>query len=634
MDLGWTLYHRALCLLLPRHPTTLTLRAERALENEAWGQAFDLSHAALRRRPERAEPLYLRGVARLHLDDYDGAFADLSRFLSLVPAPPAIVYFWRGWIYAQREEWRLAQSDFERLRRADPDEPLAQYWLAYVAWQRRDWARMEEALTHFRTLQPGNPLGAELSGHLHLQRGEVEEAESAYSRALAHGRLTTDLLYNRAVARRQLGRGGAAREDLRRVLALEPHNPWAHIQLCQDALERDEPAAALEHARLARRYGAADIEAWLCEAGALMAGQEWQAAHEVLEKIDGRFPENPRVAAWQGDVLLALERPEAALQAYHRALRLAPTEAGHRLAVAETLIALKRFPEAAPHLDEILHAAPDHPGALAARADLYRHTNRPDAMRADLDRLVAAEPDHGWALIFRAVHRAWSGDETGAAADFDAALAAEGGQGWMWAFRGRFHVHGGRLDRARADFGRAITLDPEDPWIRRQWALFLQRRGATARAAQVLDCLVADHPDDDFARLARAHLALEEGAPAAATPHFIAIAARDGPLAWLAHAALAAYGGARTRHLARAKALRPTPTFWGASPALVAAQRALCHWLEDEPEAAGRALDEAVTLLEPGERLWPALVPLLQELQATPLLERVAARVQQPTATR
>ena len=83
-DAIWTAYRWGLRFLNPSHPMSLAIRAEEALSQEQWGNAFDLSHAALKMQDDFAPAFFVRAISRLHLDDYGGALYDLNRFLALV----------------------------------------------------------------------------------------------------------------------------------------------------------------------------------------------------------------------------------------------------------------------------------------------------------------------------------------------------------------------------------------------------------------------------------------------------------------------------------------------------------------------------------------------------------------------
>jgi predicted Zn-dependent protease len=622
LDWVLTIYHMLLRLLWPGHPVSMAIRAEEALGRQQWGAAFDLSNGALKKRDSFAPAYYIRGIARLHLDDHQGALIDLNRFLAVTDEPPLMVYDWRGWIYLQRQEWSLALSDFERVLAEQPDDPHLYYWIAYIHWQREHWEKMRVALARLDDLTPDNPFVQELWGHLYLHEGTLDAADAAYTRAIDAGWDNPDLRYNRAVTRRQMGNLEGAAQDLEALRAMEPESHWACLEASNLAFARGDYQKALLEARAAIALERGFFEARISEAATLIAMDENREARSLLEEMREEFPDEPLVEQFHGDVLANGNEPSAAAESYRRALKKDPVNNAVRLKLAGELVVLGEYDRAMTEVERILAEEPDNQDALAVRIDLYRYNNQPERMRSDLDRLLAGQPDSAWALTFRAAHNQWMGNEQEAREDYDRALEADASQGWIWAFRGAFHLRHERASEARADLQQAITLDPRDPWIRRQWADFLHHTGQEPRAASVLDSLIAEHPDDGFARLFRADLHLQEGEWEAARAQWEAIAGSGHELAWLAHAALGVVssGDARQRHLALADEQRPEPAFWGMTLATVRAQQALVAWLRGEHDRAQALLREAANARESGERLWLALRPLAERLGAEPLV--------------
>lgn len=635
-DALWIVYRWGLRLFDPDHPVALAIRAEEAMGRQQWGVAFDLSHSALRKRSDFAPAFFLRALSRLHLDDYQGALHDLNRFLALVDEPPGVVYYWRGWIYAHKEEWALALADFDRLLTESPNDPQLHYWRSYVFWQRQEWDKMGRSLERLEVLTPGNPLAWELRGHLLLHEGAFEGAEEAYTRAMGGGWENPDLRYNRAVARRHLGRHEEARADIEAIFGMDPDNLWAHLELGNFAFAASNYDEALRHARAAIAIDSTFFEARVSEAATLMAMEANEEARACLEALRREFPNEPLVEQLYGDLLAEADDGLAAIESYRAALRQEPDNPAVRVKLASELVELERYAEAEAELATVLEADPEFADAYSARADMYRVANNPTAMRADLDRLLALRPDDAWALAFRAAHCQWQGEIEAALTDYGAALAADPNEAWIWAFRGQLQLRMGNFRAARDDFQRAITQAPEDPWIRRQWAYLLLRCGNAALAAEVLDCLLEDEPEDGFARLFRADLHLLSGQEAEAASHLHYLIADAHELAWLAQAALAVLteGEVRAIHLVAAEEERPEPRYWGITPATVLAQQALVCWLRDEQDEAEQALREAVAVLEFGETLWLALAPLCERLEAARLLALLPpAPAREPRAT-
>jgi tetratricopeptide (TPR) repeat protein len=622
-DALWTIY-RVAVRLIPHHPAALTMKAEDALSKQAWGHAFDLSHEALRRRTDFPPALFVRGVARLHLDDYRGALFDFNRYLASVEQPPSVVYYWRARLYITREEWTLAQRDLERILERNQRNPHILYWYAFVVWQRREWDKLEKTLGILESLAPNMSGLWELWGHYWLSKGNDFLAERAYTRALTLGIHTPDLYYNRAIARRHLGELEAARQDVQAILTTDPHNPWAHVEMSTLAFTVGDYELALQHARTAKAQAPSLFEAHFCTAASLAALGYRDQAVKFLNEMRQHFPHHPKADSLLGDLLAEEGQSAAAAALYEAVLEAEPDNRTVQLKLAGEWLALDRFDTAEDLLNELVAESPECPDARSLRADLYRYTNRPNLMRQELDQLIVLDPDDANAYMYRAMHRYYEGDMRGAKADLDRGITVDRSNGWVWAYRGLWHLRSGNLRGAREDFQQAITLAPENAWIRRQWATFLIQSNHTTQAGKILDALIADDPDDGFARLMRAEVHLLMGELSAAEQQCFAIIEGKQETEWLAHAILAVLATTavnRNRHLRQAEATRPEPTYWGVSAAMSLAQQALLECLRGNLSSAETALQQAILACKYGETLWRALPPLFTLLEADSLAD-------------
>lgn len=622
-DALWTIY-RVAVRFIPHHPAALTMKAEDALSKQAWGHAFDLSHEALRRRADFPPALFVRGVARLHLDDYRGALFDFNRYLASVEQPPSVVYYWRSRLYISREEWTLAQRDLERILDRNQRNPHILYWYAFVLWQRREWEKLEKNLSQLESVAPNNSGLWELWGHYWLSKGNDFLAERAYTRALTLGIQTPDLYYNRAIARRHLGELEAARRDVQAILTTDPDNPWAHVEMSTLAFTVGDYQLALQHARIAKEESPSLFEAHFCTAASLAASGYRDEAVKLLNESRRHFPDQPKADILLGDLLAEEGQSAAAAALYEAVLESEPDNRNVRLKLAGEWLALDRFDAAEQLLDELVAEEPTCADARSLRADLYRYTNRPALMRQDLDRLIVLDPEDANAYMYRAMHRYFEGDMRGAKADLDRGVTVDRSNGWVWAYRGLWHLRAGNQRAAREDFQHAITLAPENAWIRRQWATFLIQSGYFTKAGFVLDALIQDDPDDGFARIMRAEVHLLMGELSAAEQECFAIIDGKQETEWLAHAILAVLATTsvnRNRHLRQADATRPAPTYWGVSTAMSLAQQSLLECLRGEMRSAETTLQQAILACKHGETLWRALPPLFTLLEADNLAD-------------
>ncbi len=619
----WTMYRWAL-RFNPQHPIALTLRAEDALGKKAWGRAFDLSHQALARRDDFAPALFVRGVARLHLDDYRGALFDFNQYLAAVEQPPSIVYYWRARLYISRDEWTLAQRDIERVLPLNHQNPQILYWYAFVLWRRREWEKLEKTLSALERFAPTSCGLWELRGHAWLSQGNDFLAEKAYTRAIRFGLTTPDIYYNRAVARRHLGLLDKARRDVQAIFATDPNNAWAHVEMSTLAFTIGDYELAHQHAKRAKQQVPNLFEAHFCVAASLAALGYRSEACKLLEEMRDRFPNQPKADVLLGDLLAEEGQSAAAADLYEAVLQIDPENRDVQLKLAEEWLALDRFDTAEELLNSLHLEDPHCTDTLSLRVDLYRHTNRPDAMRRDLEILLRLDPHNAPAFTYRAMYRCFVGDAKGAKADLDKALAVESGEGWIWAYRGQWYLRDLNLRAARDDFQKAITLAPENGWIRRQWAIFLIQSGHLTKAGYVLDALIHDDPEDGYSRLVRAELYLMIGEWESARQQCAAIVANHHDTVWLAHtilAVLAVDPHQRTLHLKQAEQLCPAPAFWGVSIVTVLGQQSLLQWLRGDHKAAEQTLQQALKACQPGELLWRALPPLFSLLNAHTLTE-------------
>jgi Flp pilus assembly protein TadD len=175
--------------LLELHPEHLAARLELAALHERHG---DLDNAltelgeAVRRLPDRAEPLIARGAFLARLKRHPEAEADLLRAIKLAPELPD-AHFELGFAL-----WRkgLAADASAPLRRAialDPERAAAHHYLGESLHQLGDDPGALVALERAAALEPGNPKPLQLMGRVLDQLGRPDEAREMYRRAREAG---------------------------------------------------------------------------------------------------------------------------------------------------------------------------------------------------------------------------------------------------------------------------------------------------------------------------------------------------------------------------------------------------------------------------------------------------------------
>lgn len=246
-------------------------------------------------------------------------------------------------------------------------------------------------------------------------------------------------LFQRAFSAHNTGNVDAAAALYAQVLALAPrHFDALHLSGVA-ALQKNDPAKAVE---LISR--------------ALKADKTQQAAF------------SNRAAAY-----LALNDPKAALADLDRAVALAPQQAEAHYNRGKALMALGRRDEALKALDRALALNPRYVDAHVTRGALVEEQGDPQEAVAAADRALALDPRKFEAHFNRAHALGALGETQAAIAGYTAALEIAPDHAAAFNNRGNLHRYANAFDAALADYARAGTLDPQFPHVRVNAALCL-----------------------------------------------------------------------------------------------------------------------------------------------------------------
>ena len=189
------------------------------------------SPAAARPRSERrddAERYYRLGVVQFESGRTLQAIEAIEKALDIDP-DLAVAHNYLGYIHLQQSDLKAATRAFKRAVATDPY--LTDAWnnlgLAY-----REQGRYERALEAFdRALADKGYRSREKIhlnvGHLHLARGENQEAIRSFEQAVAANPAYLRGILGLGTAYQRSGRPDLAEKELRRVLSLGPQSPEA-----------------------------------------------------------------------------------------------------------------------------------------------------------------------------------------------------------------------------------------------------------------------------------------------------------------------------------------------------------------------------------------------------------------------
>ena len=299
------------------------------------------------RHPEDAEMLINAGLTAFDAADYAQAYA-----------------FFEMAVEAASEE---EQKSGARTFRANTLDMLGRYDEAVAAYEEviaetPDWweahanlgicharngqpAKAEAALRRGLEDCPGSPeIRDELAAHLLAERRDLHEALRLSEEAVALGRDEIRHLHTLGEVRLTVGDEEGAAEAYRAMLALDPENPEAHLELGLLHEAQGEVTAAEEHFVEALKSDPANPRALYSYASLYYAADDLESAEELLVRAvaaDARYSPAlsalASVRARRGDYRDALDYIEKAVEAgesdvehFRSALEFAPLRADPR----------------------------------------------------------------------------------------------------------------------------------------------------------------------------------------------------------------------------------------------------------------------------------------------------------------
>ena len=418
---------------------------------------------------------------------------------------------------------REAETCWELLRRAQPEEPR---WTYYLADLRRTAGDQDGMVTHLREtlrLAPDyTPARLQLA-NVELKSGRINEAEAHYRLRL--NALPRDPYARLGLARvaMQQGRPEEARELLAALLQDAPHFSTAHnLYAGILAAAGDEPGAS-RHRWLGQetlRFREAEdpwldeLDTWchdydrLCARGTLeFLSERHDVAQDYFTRAIGLSPDEPRAYELLADLHLQRHEPQEARDLLETALpNLSGRKSHHYFTALSRAYRELQQPTEAIRAARLGLAGNDdapelHDALGLALADAGRHQEAVEAWTAGLAKRPGdASMNYNLAVSLLELRRL---DE--ALAALDSSLTLQPTFLPTLLLRGEIELQAGHLDLAEKVLRPAIESHPEHPQARRLMAEWHLGMGGAASAQDDASAaerhyragldLVPDHPE-------------------------------------------------------------------------------------------------------------------------------------------
>ena len=178
----------------------------------------------------------------------DSNIDEINDLLKITPKDHEL-YFQRGYLYYQHDEFDKAGADFTASITLAPDEILYRFYKAKTDLKS---GKNRTAIEGFKTVIEMNPVYAEayfFLGILHHRVNEREEALMAFDKAIELNNTVSKYWAARARFEKECGNIDSAVADYEKVLGLDPDFAVAHFELAWIDFEKQNLDAALEHAQ-------------------------------------------------------------------------------------------------------------------------------------------------------------------------------------------------------------------------------------------------------------------------------------------------------------------------------------------------------------------------------------------------
>ncbi len=232
--------------------------------------ALDAYDTAINLAPEEFAARYDRVLAYLASNNTTGALAD-AEFL-VARAPQAWSTNLRGIVYYQLADYESALADFELAGRYAPEDPIPFFNQSLALNRLGEYGQALVVLDALIEVQPDSPLFHLYLGDAFQATGDIEQAEHAFSQAIALDSAYIEAYLRRGRLRVSSGDYAGAAEDARQALGLAPQSGLAFWVLADALLGQEDFAGARDAYTTALNLG--------LERGEVYAGRAW-ALHRL-----------------------------------------------------------------------------------------------------------------------------------------------------------------------------------------------------------------------------------------------------------------------------------------------------------------------------------------------------------------
>ncbi|WP_159628319.1 XrtA/PEP-CTERM system TPR-repeat protein PrsT [Massilia puerhi] len=487
----------------PKSPGALVALAQA----EAGLKSYDKALAALARlekiQPDNPQTHHMKGAVLLAKGDQSAARAAWDKALALQPNYfPTVSALVRLDLAAKNIP--AAKKRFETVLTQDPKNFAALGGLAELAILEN---KPEDATRFLEKAQSENPTAivAVLKlGNLYLATKQADKALRLARNYNAQHPTNAELLDLLGQAQLASNDGNGAVDTYSKLTGMLPKSGFAQMRLAQAQMVLENESAAAEALRRGAALQPELLPVRTAQIELALRRGKHEEALAMARQVQKDLPASQAGLVLEGDVHLALKKPDAALAAYDKAFAMQPTSV-ILMRNAGILRSQGKNGEAQQRLTKWLKQNPTDNAALLYLAEMHLAANQDKEAIPLLQNIIKRVPNHVVALNNLAYAFQQEKDPRALPTAEQAYKLADNNPAVIDTY-GWLLVEQGDVARGVPLLQKAAGLAPNAPEIRYHYAVGLSKQGNKAAARKELETLLAENKSFTHADAARSLL--------------------------------------------------------------------------------------------------------------------------------
>lgn len=224
--------------------------ARNALYFEDYVLSIQYFNQVINAKPYLFEPYFFRGLAKINLEDFQGAESDCDEAIRRNPFVVG-AYQVRGLARIRQEKYEGAIEDYQTALKYDPENLVLWHNLSLCHMQKKDYASAKEDLGKLLVIAPRYTPAYLMRGEVHLKENDTIQALHDFDKVIALDRYNADGWNARAIVRIQKGLYKEAEDDLNQAIHLSVRNSGLYVNRALVRFHQDNLRGAMSDYDLA-----------------------------------------------------------------------------------------------------------------------------------------------------------------------------------------------------------------------------------------------------------------------------------------------------------------------------------------------------------------------------------------------